>query len=369
MRSRSNAFPLVIGGTVLALACDTDEFLRRAAGPEVAPSVRASVTGGTAPCPAAECPAAGTPSAAVAIEAAATGAAVMSTSWFQGDLFFGVSDGTYQVLTNSGLLKETIRDGLGGFTTGCSMNPLLDALYTTNFGNTRVVVYNDAAPHAIRQVVNTSATSPDGHSESIVFDAAGNYYVGHPDGNRLIHKYSPAGALLMTYAVATENRGSDWIELAKDQRTLFHTSEGGRIFRYDLAQRVQLADFANVESYACVKLCRLVRAEYRGSAFSPTASASRASRTADFVVARITTSHRAGPAPHQQRQPFRSSAEQDRLRTSLQPQQGKHRRLATPCSLTEPANRAHGSRMQSLRDGGKQGGRARRKSTRHSGPS
>jgi hypothetical protein len=85
-----------------------------------------------------------------------------------------------------------------------------------------------------------------------VFDAAGNFYVGHADNNKLIHKYDAAGNLLATYAVATDDRGSDWLELAADQKTLFYTSEGGRILRYDVQSNVQLADFANVgiTSYA-----------------------------------------------------------------------------------------------------------------------
>lgn len=167
-----------------------------------------------------------------------------STAWGVGDLFVGVSSGSYQVYTNAGVLKEIISDGLGGFTTGCAFNPSLDKLYTTNFSNTKVVVYDDLSPHGILQTVDTGVTSPGGHSESVVFDAAGNYFVGHPDGNDLIHKYDSAGNLITSYVVAVDFRGTDWIDVASDQTTLFYTSEGRAIQRYDTAANAQLADFS-----------------------------------------------------------------------------------------------------------------------------
>jgi hypothetical protein len=157
-----------------------------------------------------------------------------TTTWNLGDVFVGVSNGQYQVYDNHGVFKETIADGLGGFTTGCAFNPLLTRLYTTNFGHTKVVVYDDLPPHPIVQVVDTNLTSPGGHSESIVFASNGDYYVGHPDGNRLIHRYDAAGNLLATFAVTSDARGTDWIDLAANQTTLFYTSEGRAVQRYDI---------------------------------------------------------------------------------------------------------------------------------------
>lgn len=169
-----------------------------------------------------------------------------SIPWVTGDVFVGVSNGSYQVYDNDGNFLETINDGLGGFTTGCAFNPALDKLYTTNFSNTKVIVYDDLVPHPIVQTVDTSVASPGGDSESIVFDAAGNFYVGHADGNRLLHKYDPAGSLLMTFSPATQSRGTDWNDLANDQMTMFYTSEGGLIKRFDVMNNVQLPDFANI---------------------------------------------------------------------------------------------------------------------------
>lgn len=169
-----------------------------------------------------------------------------STVWATGDVFTGVSNGAYQVYDNTGVFKETISNGLGGFTTGCAFNSGLTALYTTDFSNTKVVVFGDPSPHAVIDVIDTGATSPGGSSESIVFDGAGNFYVGHAGGDHRIHKYDAAGNLLATFTVATEDRGTDWLDLAADQKTMFYTSEDGGILRYDVLNNVQLPNFANI---------------------------------------------------------------------------------------------------------------------------
>lgn len=172
--------------------------------------------------------------------------ATASTTWQTGDVFTGVSNGTYKVYDNSGTFKEDISNGLGGFTTGCAFNPALTRLYTTDFSNTKVIVFDNASPHGIVQTIDTGATSPGGSSESIVFDAAGNFYVGHANGDHRIHKYDAAGNLLGTFNAATETRGTDWLELAADQKTIFYTSEGGRILRFDTLANAQLPDFASI---------------------------------------------------------------------------------------------------------------------------
>jgi len=170
-----------------------------------------------------------------------------SVSWTTGDVFVGVSNGTYKVYDNTGAFKDTISDGQGGFTTGCAFNGTLDKLYTTNFSNTKVEVYDNAIPHTLSQTIDTGVINPGGHSESIVFAANGDFYVGHPDGNKAIQRYSSAGVYQQSYTVATENRGSDWMDLASDQKTMFYTSEGGLIKRFDVSGAgTQLADFASI---------------------------------------------------------------------------------------------------------------------------
>lgn len=167
-----------------------------------------------------------------------------STTWNVGDVFAAVGGGLYKVYDNNGVFKETINNGLGGtFTTGCAFNTTLDKLYTTDFSQTKVAVFDDASPHAVSAVVDTALQSPGGHSESVVFAANGDYYVGHPDGNDDILKYDSTNTFLAAFDVPVESRGSDWVDLASDQQTMFYTSEGRRVLRYDVAANAPLADF------------------------------------------------------------------------------------------------------------------------------
>jgi hypothetical protein len=134
--------------------------------------------------------------------------------------------------------------------------------------------------------IGTYGNSP----ESVVFDAAGNMYVGHknkgtpavpcvppppgvfPRGD-VITKIAPNGACLAAFDVVREGarrptvppprpddlsnpdgdvadpQGADWIDLASDQRTLYYTSLGRRIMRFDTVANAQLPDFASLSSH------------------------------------------------------------------------------------------------------------------------
>jgi hypothetical protein len=172
--------------------------------------------------------------------------ALATTTWHIGDVFAGVADGQYKVYSNAGVYKETISDGLGGYTTGCSFNPALDKLYTTNFTSNRVVVYNDPSPHAIAQTIITTGKS---FPESIVFAADGRFFVGGPF-EPVILEYNASGTLIATHTVSGAagggTGGPDWIDLSANQMTMFYTTEGRIVKRFDVAADVQLADFATL---------------------------------------------------------------------------------------------------------------------------
>lgn len=164
-----------------------------------------------------------------------------STTWNIGDVFAGVASGSYNVYDNVGNFKETISDGMGGFTTGCSFNNALDKLYTTNFSASDVVVYNNASPHSIAQTIATGKSA----AESVVFAANGHFFVGGPFDS-LIEEYDAAGTLVDSDTpVASDGTGGpDWIDLAADQKTMFYTSEGRNVQRYNISTDTQLANFA-----------------------------------------------------------------------------------------------------------------------------
>jgi uncharacterized repeat protein (TIGR01451 family) len=180
--------------------------------------------------------------------------ATAATTWNVGDVFAGVASGSYNVYSNSGTFKETISDGSGGFTTGCSFNPSLDKLYTTNFSASKVVVYDNASPHSIVQTITTGKAA----AESIVFAGNGHFFVGGPSDPE-IEEYDASGTLVDNDTVAVDGTGGpDWVDLGADQKTIFYTSESRVVRRFDAAADVQLADFATLPGAGTAFALRLL---------------------------------------------------------------------------------------------------------------
>ncbi len=186
-------------------------------------------------------------------------------AWALGDVFVAVGNGQYKVYHNNGtasspnyVLIETLSDGTGGtFTTGCAFDTGFN-LYTTDFTNTKVVKFDANSPHSVLQTIDTNAQDPAGHSESMVFDASNNFYVGDPDGGRLLLKYNSMGTFVTSFAPAKEFRGTDWVELASDQKTIFYTSEGTHVKRFDVSANLQLTDFNSTALPATAFALRLL---------------------------------------------------------------------------------------------------------------
>lgn len=171
-----------------------------------------------------------------------------ASTWNTGDVFVGVESGTYKVYDNTGVFKESINDGSVGlnFTTGCAFNGALDKLYTTNFSQSKVEVYDNAHPHTLSQTIDTTLNGGSS-AESVVFASSGDFYVGHAGPNKQIQRYNAAGTFQQSYAAAIESTGTDWLELAKDQKTMFYTSEGKFVKRFDVTGAgSQLTDFNTV---------------------------------------------------------------------------------------------------------------------------
>jgi len=125
-------------------------------------------------------------------------------------------------------------------------------LYVTSFGRGDVRKF-DAELKSSIVFGSVHGRNP----ESVVFDSDGSLYVGAAQdesdtSEAQISRFSPTGVLLATYKVARETRGADWLDLARDQRTIYYTSEGTAIKRFDVVAKVQAPDFtrAGTELYA-----------------------------------------------------------------------------------------------------------------------
>lgn len=159
-----------------------------------------------------------------------------------GDVFVSVANGRVQWYRPSGTsvsLIDTLDTGLGGFTTGSAFDAS-NKLYVTAIDAGRISVFNTDGT-----LSGAFGSFPFTRPESIVFDQNGDVYVGQAGGSGDIVKLNAAGTFLESFDVETENVGSDWIDLAADQRTMFYTSEGKRVMRFDVVSNTQLADLTN----------------------------------------------------------------------------------------------------------------------------
>jgi streptogramin lyase len=164
-------------------------------------------------------------------------------AWNVGDIFASVSDGKVEHYDSNLNFIQTLDTGsTGAYTTGMAFDASLN-LYVTDFSNALIHRF-DATTAGYMGTFG----SPDANSscESLVFDSSGGLYVGQADGTRDIMKFSAGGGFLARYDVATQDRGSDWIDLAADQTTMYYTSEDRGILRYDIANDTQLTDFATL---------------------------------------------------------------------------------------------------------------------------
>lgn len=126
-------------------------------------------------------------------------------------------------------------------------------LYVTLFSFQNVSKFNNTGKF---QNFFGSGYSTD---ESIVFDSSGNAYVGQPDGTRQILEFDPNGKPLAKFSPAVGPRGTDWLDIAADQRTIFYTSEGNAVKRFDTVSNAQLPDFANASIQGIQGSCFALR--------------------------------------------------------------------------------------------------------------
>ncbi|MCP5245389.1 MAG: hypothetical protein H6937_05330 [Burkholderiales bacterium] len=159
----------------------------------------------------------------------------------KGDVFAGSKDGMVEhYRPGVGFLAE-YNIGGSGEVTGMAFDSNGN-LYATRFGFSTIVKLDNTGNVISNPFV---ANDTGSHNESIFFDKTGNFYVGQADGTRDIIKRASDGTFIDRYDVATD-RGSDWIDLSSDQATMFYSSEGRAIRRYDVSTDTQLANFATL---------------------------------------------------------------------------------------------------------------------------
>ena len=159
-----------------------------------------------------------------------------------GDVFASTQTGRVLQYSADGRLKRTLESGRNGQLAGSAFDHAGN-LYVTTFDAGNVVRF---APR-----LNSKGVFGRGYEnlpESVIIDLAGNVFVGaaqNGPGQAAIKKFSPNGDLLETFRVERDRRGADWIDLTADRKTIYYTSEGPRVKRFDVERKTQLPDFSS----------------------------------------------------------------------------------------------------------------------------
>ena len=156
------------------------------------------------------------------------GTAASAAPYALGDVFASTGSGKVNVYSQSGVLKQTLDTGLGGFTTGGTFDKDGN-FYVTAFSANVVSKFDNNG-----NLVDASWANGIASVESIVFDAAGNAYLGNA-GAMQIQKVDSTGTPITNIATL---QNTDWIDLAADQTTLLYSNEGNTIREINTATNV-----------------------------------------------------------------------------------------------------------------------------------
>ncbi|MCU1296134.1 MAG: Bacterial Ig-like domain {group 1 [Acidobacteriaceae bacterium] len=183
--------------------------------------------------------------------------------WAVGDVFVGTGNGSYEVWHSANptasspmyRILQSINDGTanggttnGGATAGCGFDSAY-RFFGTNSANAlvdRYAIDSGDNNHSIAQQLasNSGGTLP----ESVVFDGGKNLFIGYAGGatggfgtiEQWTKDTSPLNVTFGKYvfapnafSVPVDNTGPGWIDLAADGHTIFYTSQGRKIYRFD----------------------------------------------------------------------------------------------------------------------------------------
>ena len=180
----------------------------------------------------------------ISIVALVAGGSTSAATYQEGDVFASIGFGKVVQLSNSLTFKAVLDTTTNASETTGSAFDSKGNFYVTSFSTSELSKFDSAGNLVAKNFATCDAGA---HCESIVFDKSDNFYVGQADGTRDILKFSSGGgAPIDRYDVETSARGSDWVELAADQKTLFYTSENYEVFTYDTDTDTQGAQFATL---------------------------------------------------------------------------------------------------------------------------
>src|SRR5208283_299329 len=164
-----------------------------------------------------------------------------------GNVMVSIAGGQVEEFTPAGSPVQTLTTGDGGFTTG-SVFDSSGNFYVNDFTANAVTEF-DPTGALIGDVASGSSLF---RNQSILFDTAGNAYVGNNGYDPtlgytqpVLTEFIPGFATFSTFQPTTENAGTDWDDLEADQCTMLYTSQGADVLSFDVCADGQNLNFAS----------------------------------------------------------------------------------------------------------------------------
>jgi len=165
-------------------------------------------------------------------------------TFLPGDILLSMKDGTVQWRRHDWTLLKTLTSGTDGQAKGMAFDASGN-LFVTHYYGSGLSGNGVAKFDGNGNLIAPFGGGYDCNPASIVFDKTGNAFIGHADCSGNIFKLDSEGNLLARYDVALENRGSSHILLGPDQCTMYYTSEGANVKRFNVCTNSQMPDFNN----------------------------------------------------------------------------------------------------------------------------
>src|SRR5437773_1290335 len=169
---------------------------------------------------------------------------IASASGFSaGNILVSLADGTVEVRGSNGTLQSIMSGPFTGQAKGMAID---------SNGNLLVAYDWPEQNHSNGNTIGVYG--PDGtflgnfncQPLGIVVDAAGNIYVSERQCLGRILQFDSSGNLLQRFYVSSDYVGAWWMDLAPDGCTMYYTSDGQDIQRYDICNNVQLPILNNL---------------------------------------------------------------------------------------------------------------------------
>src|SRR5437899_8781654 len=162
-----------------------------------------------------------------------------------GDVFVSLRTGQVQWRKPNGTLNGTLVNAIPGKAEGMGFDAS-GILYVTHYcADTTICATGNMVERFDSYGVSRGSfgSGYNCNPYAVAFDWAGRVYVGQADCTGDLLQFDASGIPLQSFDVASDTRGSARIALASDGCTMFYTSQGPNVKRYNVCTRQQLPDF------------------------------------------------------------------------------------------------------------------------------